>query len=372
MWTDAEFHKQTKEQLIDALRQAQGRIAELEALEAGRAWTKDTLSARNSQLQAVAEVGRAASSILDIEQLIYQSVDLIREHFDLYYVGLFLVDTERNFAVLRAGTGEAGEKMLAREHKLEVGGDSMIGQCVARAEARIALDAGREAIRFNNPLLPETHSELALPLRSRGNVIGALSVQSRQEAAFDETSIAIYQTMADQLATAIDNAKLYTSLQQELAEREVAEAERERLQQEIIEAQQQAIRELSSPLIPVMDIPGQGTVLIMPLIGSIDSLRARDIMRELLAGIRKHQAKVVILDITGIPIIDSGIAGYLNKTIQAARLKGTRVIITGISEVVAETIVDLGIDWQDVETLSDLRIGLLVALKRMGIKLCKV
>jgi rsbT co-antagonist protein RsbR len=95
-------------------------------------------------------------------------------------------------------------------------------------------------------------------------------------------------------------------------------------------------------------------------------MRARDITRSLLAGIREHQAKVVILDITGVPIMDSGVIGHLNKTIQAARLKGAHAIVTGISEVVAETIVDLGIDWTGVETLSDLQTGLLVALSRMG------
>ncbi|MFL7794505.1 MAG: STAS domain-containing protein, partial [Anaerolineae bacterium] len=99
-------------------------------------------------------------------------------------------------------------------------------------------------------------------------------------------------------------------------------------------------------------------VIVMPLIGSIDTLRARDVTRSLLAGIREHKAKVVILDITGVPIVDSGVAAYLNKTVQAARLKGARTIVTGISEAVAETIVDLGIDWSGIETLRDLRTGL--------------
>jgi rsbT co-antagonist protein RsbR len=89
----------------------------------------------------------------------------------------------------------------------------------------------------------------------------------------------------------------------------------------------------------------------------------------LLAGIRRYRAKIVILDITGVPIVDSGVADHLNKTIQAARLKGASTIVTGISDAVAETIVDLGIDWGEVETLGDLRTGLIVALNRMGIRL---
>jgi ligand-binding sensor protein/anti-anti-sigma regulatory factor len=152
-----------------------------------------------------------------------------------------------------------------------------------------------------------------------------------------------------------------------LAQRQQAELERERLQQEIIEAQKRAIQELSTPIIPVMD-----RIIVMPLIGSIDTMRAKDITRTLLAGIREQRAKVVILDITGVPLVDSGVANHLNKTIQAARLKGARTIVTGVSDAVAETIVDLGIDWSGIETLADLQTGLVAALASLGIKLSRV
>jgi len=145
-----------------------------------------------------------------------------------------------------------------------------------------------------------------------------------------------------------------------------------RLQRQVIKAQKRAIQELSTPIIPIVDAPGRaGGIIVMPLIGSIDTLRARDITRSLLAGIREHRAKVVILDITGVPIVDSGVASHLNKTIQAARLKGARTIVTGISDAVAETIVDLGIDWSGIETLADLQTGLIVALGSLGIKLTR-
>ena len=138
------------------------------------------------------------------------------------------------------------------------------------------------------------------------------------------------------------------------------------MQQEIIEAQTEALRDLSTPIIPVME-----RIIVMPLVGSIDSMRARDITRSLLAGIRDHRAKVLILDITGVPIVDSGVANHLNKTIQAARLKGAHTIVTGITDAVAETIVDLGIDWGGIDTLSDLRTGLIVALRSMGFHLTR-
>jgi GAF domain-containing protein/HAMP domain-containing protein len=180
---------------------------------------------RTRGLQTAAEVSRAITSVLDPEELLDLVVNLARERFNLYYVGLFLVEEElgdsgRTFAVLRAGTGEAGRKMLELKHKLEVGSESMIGQCVARDEARIALDVGQEAVRFVNPHLPDTRSEMALPLRARGQVIGAMSVQSTEEAAFDEADISVLQTMADQVAVAIDNAQLFADAETTLDEME--------------------------------------------------------------------------------------------------------------------------------------------------------
>ena len=171
---------------------------------------------------------------------------------------------------------------------------------------------------------------------------------------------------ADNLVEATMNTlDLYPGMLQSLLE---SSESQHFLQQEVFEAQQWAIQELSTPIIPLVDTP-QGGIIAMPLIGSIDSARAGDITRAMLAGIREHQAVVVILDITGVTIVDSRVANHLNKTIQAARLKGARTIVTGISEVVAETIVDLGIDWNTIETLSDLQTGLVVALNSLGIEM---
>jgi GAF domain-containing protein/HAMP domain-containing protein len=171
---------------------------------------------RAMQLETAAEVSRAATSVLDPDELVRQAVDLIRERFDLYYAGLFLLDESGRWAMLRAGTGGPGRQMLEAGHKLEVGGRSMVGWCTANAQARIALDVGEEAVRFDNPLLPDTRSEMALPLISRGQVIGALDVQSVEAGAFSDEDIAVLQTMADQIAVAIDNARLFTEAQARL------------------------------------------------------------------------------------------------------------------------------------------------------------
>ena len=100
-------------------------------------------------------------------------------------------------------------------------------------------------------------------------------------------------------------------------------------------------------------------------------MRARDITRNLLVGIQQHRAKIVILDVTGVGIMDTGIVNHLNKTIQAARLKGAQTIVTGVSDAVAEAIVDLGIDWSNIQTLADLQTGLIIALDSLGVRLTK-
>lgn len=198
-------------QLIAQLREL---IASLEQRVADR--TRD-LEQRAVQLATAADVGRAAASILDLETLARQVVDLVRERFGLYYTGLFLLDPQGRYAVLEAGTGEAGETMKARGHRLEVGGASMVGTACAQRQARIALDVGEEPVRFDNPLLPETRSEMALPLIVGGDVLGALDVQSIQSAAFSEEDIAVLQLVADQIAVAIQNARLFTEVQASLA-----------------------------------------------------------------------------------------------------------------------------------------------------------
>ena len=170
------------------------------------------LSQRTAYLQAAAEVGRAAASVLDPDQLIRQVVDLIRERFNLYYVGLFTLDEPEEWAVLRAGTGDAGKIMLERNHRIRIG-SGMIGWSIANQQPRIALRAELDDARLVNPLLPLTRSEAAIPLRSRGRVIGALTVQSVQPDAFDEATVAVFETMADQVGTAIDNAHLFAESQ---------------------------------------------------------------------------------------------------------------------------------------------------------------
>ena len=196
--------------LNEALQRARHSASQLdeqrELLEETVARRTRDLEHRAIQLATAADVGRAAASLLDLDSLSLRVVELVRDRFDLYYAGMFLLDETGTQAVLQAGSGEAGRIMKGQGHSLEVGGQSMVGAACARREARIALDVGEEPVRFDNPVLPETRSEMALPLMMGDRVLGALDVQSTEAAAFSEEDVTALQLVADQVAVAVDNA----------------------------------------------------------------------------------------------------------------------------------------------------------------------
>lgn len=160
-------------------------------------------------MNAAARAAKNITTILDPYELFHRVVDIICDEFGFYYAGVFLLDEKKEYAVLAAGRGEAGRAMINEGHRLAVGGNSMIGASIANRQGRIALDVGEEAVFFENPHLPQTRSEMALPLIVGDEAIGALTVQSTEEAAFHEEDIAALQTMADQLAIAIQNSRLH-------------------------------------------------------------------------------------------------------------------------------------------------------------------
>ena len=169
---------------------------------------------RSRLLKAANRVGKEVTSILDLEKLLPQTVNIICVSYGLYYAGVFLLDGSGEYAVLRSGYGKAGKAMVAEGHKLKVGTDSMIGACIAMGEARIALDVGEERVHFKNPHLPHTRSEMALPLMYGGKPLGAVTIQSSEERAFSEDDITTLLTMAEHLAVAINNAKLIDELKE--------------------------------------------------------------------------------------------------------------------------------------------------------------
>jgi GAF domain-containing protein len=194
------------------------------------------LAHRGAQLEAAAQVAREAARIRDVEQLLVETANLISEHFCFYHTGLFLLDAAGEYAVLRAASSPGGRRMLAKGHRLRVGKEGIVGHATGGKQARIALDVGEDAVFFDNPDLPRTRSEVALPLMVGDEVLGALDVQSIDRQAFSEQDVTVLQTMADQVAIAISNARLVRRVQQSL------ETERRAYGQMTLEAWRTLIR----------------------------------------------------------------------------------------------------------------------------------
>ncbi len=175
------------------------------------------IKSRMQQVLTASEVSQIIVSERDPDQLLPKIVDLLHDRFDLYYVGVFIVDDANN-AVLRAGSGEAGKNMIAAGHYLPVDGASMISWAVTNNQTRIAQDVGSESVRFNNPYLPETRSELAIPIIRQEESLGAISIQSSKVNAFDEDDISIFEGIANALAIAFENSQLFIRAQNALDE----------------------------------------------------------------------------------------------------------------------------------------------------------
>jgi len=173
----------------------------------------DELEQRTRYLESAAKVSLVIASILEPERLLRHCVEYVKEQFGFYYAGIFLVDPTNHWAVLRAGTGKAGQILLARGYRIEIG-DGMVGWVVANAQSRVSLEVGQDALKLSTPELPLTRSEAVLPLSSRNRVIGALSIQSDRSGTFDRLLLDIMQILADQVAVAIDNSRLFSEAQE--------------------------------------------------------------------------------------------------------------------------------------------------------------
>ncbi|TAK12477.1 MAG: GAF domain-containing protein [Anaerolineae bacterium] len=188
--------------------ESQNRILEARVVERTSA-----LERRAQFVEAAADVGRAATSIYTLDDLLPQVTQFTSERFGFYHVGIFLVDDSGEFAVLRAANSDGGKRMIARGHRLKIGEEGLVGYVVARGEARIALDVGEDTAHFAAAELPETRSEMALPLYSGGRLFGALDIQSREAAAFTNEDIIVLRVLADQVSMAVNNALLFEQLQ---------------------------------------------------------------------------------------------------------------------------------------------------------------
>lgn len=177
---------------------------------------------RARQFQAVTKVMNVVSSIQSLDELLPLITQVISKQFNVYHTGVFLLDAKKEFAILRAANSEGGQRMLARKHTLLVGQTGIVGFVTATGRPRIALDVGTDSVYFDNPDLPDTHSEIALPLQYAGQIIGALDVQSAEPNAFQSDDVDVLTTLADQVSVAINNALTLAEAQKTLMEAQSA------------------------------------------------------------------------------------------------------------------------------------------------------
>ncbi|MCS6908823.1 MAG: GAF domain-containing protein, partial [Anaerolineales bacterium] len=227
----------------------------------------ETLRRRAEELQIASEIARDVSGTLALDLLLKNVVNLVRDRFGFYHSSVFLLDEEGQYAVVRESTGLAGEEMKRRGHKLAVGSRSIIGYVTQHGEPLIVNDVSQSDIHRFNPLLPETKSELGIPLKIGDKVIGALDVQSTQVNAFSPDNVSILQLLADQIAIAISNAQAY-----ELSQKAVEEMRKaDQLKSQFLANMSHELRT------PLNSIIGFSRVILKGIDGPITDLQRQDL-----------------------------------------------------------------------------------------------
>jgi GAF domain-containing protein/HAMP domain-containing protein len=215
----AESFNRMTAQLRDTLSNLERRIEERTYdIEISRRQTEQ----RAAQYLAIGEISKLINSEQELSILLPLITRLVSERFGFYHTGIFLIDDTEKYAVLQAANSPGGQIMLKRGHRLKVGESGIVGSVGKTGAARVALDVGQDAVFFNNPDLPETRSEAALPLKVRDSIIGVLDVQSERPGAFTENDVNILAILADQIAIAIENTRLFEQTQQALVEARLA------------------------------------------------------------------------------------------------------------------------------------------------------
>ena len=181
--------------LINALEQ---RVAERTA----------EISRKVDHLRAASYIARQTAEVQDLASLLNTVATLITDQFGFYHTGIFLINETGSEVILQAASSQGGQRMIERGHSVSVGTQGIVGYAAAQKTPRIALDVGLDAVFFNNPDLPMTRSEIALPLLVRNKVLGILDIQSDKPQAFSTDDIDVLETLANQVAVAIDNARL--------------------------------------------------------------------------------------------------------------------------------------------------------------------
>jgi signal transduction histidine kinase len=255
--------------------------------------SEQTLRRQNEYLATSADIGRLVTSTLDLETLFSQTVTLIHDRFSFYHVAIFIIDDTGTNAVLKAATGKAGEEMLAHNHSLPIGSRSIVGTVSSATNPLVVNDTSIDPIHRPNPLLPDTRSEAGIPLRIGKRILGVIDFQAKETDAFFEADIAVLQTLADQIAVAIDNARSY-----ELVQRAVIEMrELDRLKDQFLANMSHELRT------PLNSIIGFSRVILKGIDGAVTDLQVQDLTAIYNSG--QHLLRL-INDILDLSKIDAG------------------------------------------------------------------
>jgi len=275
----------------------------------------ESLQLRTRQLQTVADVARNIVSTREVDTLLDQVTRLVSDRFGFYHTGIFLLDENGEYAILRAANSAGGRKMLERQHRLRVGQVGIVGYVTGTGEPRIATDVGEDAVYFNNPDLPETRSEMALPLRLGGMVIGALDVQSTESNVFTEDDVTLFTTLADQISVAIENANAYEISQQTVEEMK----ELDRIKSQFLANMSHELRT------PLNSVIGFSRVILKGIDGPINETQEQDITAIYNSGLHLLNMINEILDLSKIEagkmelqIDDVKISDVVNNAINTA------------------------------------------------------
>ena len=222
---------------------------------------------RALELQTASEIARDTASTLSLDLLLPRIVEMLRDRFGFYHASIFLLDESGTNAVIRESTGEAGQELKQRGHRLAVGSRSVVGTVTATGEPFILNDVSQSPMYYPNPLLSDTRSEMGVPLKLGETVIGALDLQSRSVNAFNQDDVTVLQILADQVAIAIENARAYELSQQAVTE-----------MKEIDRVKSQFLANMSHELrTPLNSIIGFSRVILKGIDGPINEIQSQDL-----------------------------------------------------------------------------------------------
>jgi GAF domain-containing protein len=318
--------------------------------------TDEALERRVQELTALQRISQELTT-LDLARIISVVLDEALRATGAPYGDAALVDQASGhfvFQQLRGYPVEAEKQLLAGPIAITKG---LHGRAVATGEVILVPDVRLDPDFVR--VVEDTQAELVVPIAYQGIVVGVISLESDRVDAFDEDDVRFLRALTDQAAVAIRNWQLFAETRQALSNLEIAH----KAQGDLLAT----VRALSSPVIPIFE-----GIIVLPLVGGIDSDRAQRFTESLLAGIATQEAQVAIIDITGVPVVDTGVANYLLRAASAARLLGSEVVLVGIRPEVAQTVVQLGVDLAGIVTRADLQSGVEYALRSVGQQLVPV